>query len=388
MGGCESSGNRPHACAARGRPLCSGSVAVPTSISAVEAIPFDIPLLEPFGISGGVQAAANNVLLTLRLADGTVGYGEAAPLPPYNGETQADALAALRSAAVWLVGQDARSWREVGAEFAQRDLKRSGSARCALETALLDAVTKREGQPLWRYFGGAGTELETDMTVTTGSVADAARAALAIRARGIRWIKVKVGGAGGAAGDLARVAAIHTAVPDAPLILDGNAGLSRTSAAELVRGLRAEGIAPALLEQWLAKDDLEGLRALHLDSGWLVAADESVVTASDALRVARAGAAQVVNIKLMKAGVAAAVDIVAVARREGLGLMIGGNVESLLAMTMSACFAAGHGGFGYADLDTPLFLATNPLDGGFTMAAGRISVASIRGGHGTTPRAG
>ena len=53
----------------------------------------DIPLFAPFGISGGAQAVANNVLVTLTLADGTTGYGEAAPLPPYNGETQADAFA-------------------------------------------------------------------------------------------------------------------------------------------------------------------------------------------------------------------------------------------------------------------------------------------------------
>lgn len=66
--------------------------------------------------------------------------------------------------------------------------------------------------------------------------------------------------------------------------------------------------------------------------------------------------------------------------------MIGGNVESLLAMTTSACFAAGHGGFGYADLDTPLFLATNPFVGGFALEGDRISVAGIAAGHGTTPR--
>ena len=33
----------------------------------------------------------------------------------------------------------------------------------------------------------------------------------------------------------------------------------------------------------------------------------------------------------------------------GLGLMIGGNVESILAMTVSACFAAGQGGFSFVD---------------------------------------
>jgi L-alanine-DL-glutamate epimerase-like enolase superfamily enzyme len=170
------------------------------------------------------------------------------------------------------------------------------------------------------------------------------------------------------------------------LVLDGNAGLSRAEAAELVRGMKARGIVPALLEQWLPKDDLRGMAALHAETGWTVAADESVVTPADALRVAHAGAAQVINIKLMKAGVAAAMDVAAIAKQTGLGLMIGGNVESILGMTISACFAAGSGGFTYADLDTPLFLATNPFAGGFDLEGGRVSVARIVAGHGVTPR--
>jgi L-Ala-D/L-Glu epimerase len=170
------------------------------------------------------------------------------------------------------------------------------------------------------------------------------------------------------------------------LILDGNAGLGRAEASRLLAGLRARGIAPALLEQWLPKGDLSGMRALAAESGWPVAADEAVATAADARLVAGAGAAQFFNVKLMKAGVAEALEVASVARQAGIGLMIGGNVESILAMTVSACFAAGLGGFGYADLDTPLFLAANPFEGGFALEGGRISVAHIEAGHGVRPR--
>lgn len=357
-----------------------------TLIRKFDFQPLDIPLHTPFGISGGAQAMANNVLVTLTLEGGGAGHGEAAPLPPYNGETQADALRVLAAARSWLIGRAVDDWRGLAAEFRARGGAACGSAQCAFEMALLDALTRRDGGPLWKYFGGAGTTLETDMTVTTGSPEQAAADARAIRARRIRLIKVKVGGAKGPAHDLARLAAIREVAPDAPLILDGNAGVSRAEATELVQGLRARGIMPALLEQWLPKDDLDGMRALGEESGWLVAADESVCSADDARRVARAKAAQVINIKLMKAGIAAALDIVGVARAEGLDLMIGGNVESILAMTVSACFAAGQGGFKFADLDTPLFLASNPFEGGYALDGGKISVAHIKAGHGVTPR--
>jgi hypothetical protein len=345
----------------------------------------DIPLLTPFGISGGSQATANNVLVSLTLEDGTIGYGEAAPLPPYNGETQADVLEVYRSSMDWLVGQTFSDWKTLSLEFSKRYGHSCGSAQCGFEMALLDALTQRNKTSLWKFFGGNSTELETDMTVTTGTPAEGADAARAIIARGINQIKVKVGGAKGIAYDLERLKDIHAVAPHSPLIIDGNAGLSRAEARLLVDGLRSADIAPALLEQWLAKDDLEGMRDLGIYSGWLIAADESVSHKRDAEKVAHLKAAQVINVKLMKAGIVSALEIANVARINGIGLMIGGNVESILAMTVSACFAAGQGGFTFADLDTPLFLASNPFSGGYSLNGGKISVAHIKEGHGVIP---
>ncbi len=358
----------------------------PTRIRSFEVEPLDIPLIEPFGISSGVQVVARNVLVTVELADGTRGYGEAAPFAPYNGETQAGALRALRQAHDWLPGRNARTWRALAGEFFRRGGRNCGAAQCAFETAVLDALKRHERVPLWRYFGGAGTTLETDMTVTTGSPAEAAAAARAIVGRGIRAIKMKIGGRRGPAHDLARIAAVLEVSPKAPLILDGNAAFSRAGARELAMGMKKLGIVPALLEQWLAKNDLDGARALAEETGWLVAADEGCCSARDARRIARKQAAQVINIKFMKAGIVAALDIARVARAHRLGLMIGGNIESILAMTVSAHFAAGLGGFRFGDLDTPLFMAENPFRGGYKLKGARISVAHIAAGHGVTPR--
>jgi L-alanine-DL-glutamate epimerase-like enolase superfamily enzyme len=353
-------------------------------IVCLEARPLDIPLRSPFGIAGGAQTRAANALVILELSDGTIGLGEAAPFPAYNGETQEQALRVVADASGAVVGREAGlgNWRQVASAFRTAGGANSGAAQCAFEMALLDALNTRAELPMWKYFGGADHTLETDMTVTTGSPASSAEAARAIRQRGMRTIKVKVGGKAGTAHDLARLRAIHAAAPDADLILDGNAGLSRADAADLVLGLKSAGIAPILLEQWLERDDLRGARELAERSGWRLAADEAARTAEDVARLAEARAAQVVNIKLMKAGVAEALDLAQAARKHGLGLMIGGNVESRLAMTCSACFAAGAGGFEFVDLDTPLFLAEDPFVGGMRYDAARISLGEISAGLG------
>ena len=93
-----------------------------------------------------------------------------------------------------------------------------------------------------------------------------------------------------------------------------------------------------------------------------VAIDESVTCADDVTAAKRRGAADAVNVKIMKSGIFEALAIVERAKAEGLLKMIGGMVETRLAMGTSACIAAGVGGFAFIDLDTPLFLAEDPFD--------------------------
>jgi L-alanine-DL-glutamate epimerase-like enolase superfamily enzyme len=355
-----------------------------STIRAVAVEPLDIPLHTPFGIAGGSADLARNVLVTIELADGTRGYGEAAPFPAFNGETQAMAQAALEGARSTVEGADVREWRRI-AHAIRAAIGPVGSARCAIETAVLDALTRQAGLPLWAFFGGMGTVLETDMTVTTGSVAQAEADARDILGRGISMIKVKIG-SGDLQLDLDRLLAIVRVAPNSPLILDGNCGYSADGALQLLALLHERGIVPALIEQPVAKDDLNGMAQVVHWGGAPVAADESAASAADVVRLAAQRAANVVNIKLMKCGIVEALDIAAVARSAGMGLMIGGMVESSLAMTTSACFAAGQGGFSYIDLDTPLFMADSPLVGGMRYSGSRIDLDHIQAGHGVVPR--
>ena len=355
-----------------------------STITGVRARRLDIPMRRAFGIAGGAQELARNVLVEITLASGVRGWGEAAPLPPFNGETQAEALAAVAKAGPELVGEDVRAWRRLAERI--WSLSSSASASCALETAVFDALARANGTSLHLHFGGAEQELVTDITITTGTAEDASRDALAHAA--FSTLKIKVGGREGHDVDLdvARVLAVSAARSDARLLLDANGGLSMDEALHLARELRRRGVVPALFEQPIAPGSWEAFAEVRAKSGLPVAIDESVTQAEDVIAAHRAGAADAANVKLMKSGIARALDIVAATRACGLLPMIGGMVEARLAMGTSACLAAGLGGFAFIDLDTPLFLAEEPFDGGYVYRGERLDLSPIQMGHGCTPR--
>jgi len=356
----------------------------PTLIRRVDVAAIDIPLKKPFGIATGAQVVAANAQVVVELADGTLGFGEAAPFPAYNGDTQAAALDAITRARPALLGADARAWRGI-AEAMRPLVGHSGSAQCALEMAVLDALTRHAGLPLWALFGGAARELVTDVTITVGTVEESAAEAASFAAAGFSRLKVKVGGRP-LAEDLARLAAIHEAAPSAELMLDGNGGMSLEDARTLAWTLRERGIEPILFEQPVPAREWGALAELSRSSGLKIAADESATNAVEVHLLAQIGAVGVINIKPMKSGFAEALSIALTARAAGLELMIGGMVEGTMAMSASACFAAGLGGFSFVDLDTPLFFAEEPFEGGYAQKGERLDLSPIARGHGVTPK--
>jgi L-alanine-DL-glutamate epimerase-like enolase superfamily enzyme len=235
---------------------------------------------------------------------------------------------------------------------------------------------------LWHFFGGAEETLETDITIVTGTPDHARSAAERAARAGFTTLKVKVGGES-LDHDVERLEAILLAAPNARLVLDANGSFGADEAVELVERVGRDRI--ALFEQPTAHDDLEGMRSVRRRTRVAVAADESVRSAADVATVAFERAADVVNVKITKCGVAEACDIVAAARSFHLGLMIGGMVETPLAMSVSACLAAGTGGFSFVDLDTPFFMKSLPTVGGYGLVPpATLCVSNIAEGHGVT----
>lgn len=355
-----------------------------SAVARIEARPFVASLNASFEIAGGAAHEHAGVFVRLTLADGTVGHGEASPLPAFNGETAEGALAAVRRAGRRWLGRDAAAWRARLEELEDALPSGAGAARAALGMALLDAWTRRARLPLRALFGGAEDRVVSDVTVTILPPDAAAAAARRIRAFGVRTVKIKVGK--DPESDAARVAAVASVDPRFTLTLDANQGYGPRESLALLRLLKRRGLRVTMFEQPAAADDWDGLAKVARDGGVPVAADESLTCRADALGLARRRAVSVINLKLMKMGLLEAWDCALIARASGLGLMIGGMIETSLAMGCAAHLAAGVGGFGVVDLDTPLWLADDPTRGLRLARGGVYDLAPVRAGIGVVPR--
>jgi o-succinylbenzoate synthase len=363
-------------------------VAARDTIAAVDVRSADVPLTDPFVISRGSISVAECAFVRVRLADGSEGHGEVAPFTALTGETRDGAVADARRLAATLLGRSVSEW-SVAAGVMAVAAAGSPAARAGLECAMVDALARSRGIPLhvlWSEHGGR-MDIRTRETDITLPILDDARVeALAANwyARGFRIFKMKVGGSD-VDRDLARVETLARRYPDVSFILDANQGYDRAQADAFVVRLRAWQERIRLIEQPLARDDIDGMAELRARSPVPIAADESVFTLADAHRVIAAKAADVVNLKIMKSGLAETVEIARAVRAAGLGLMIGGMMETRLAMGVSFSLVLGFGGIEHLDLDTPLLMAEDPWEGGYAYDGPRL-LPCLDPGLGMLPR--
>ena len=311
-----------------------------TKIQKVFIEPLNIAMDEPFTIATGTKYNIENAAITIILENGIEGYGEAAPLEPINGETQATVLATLNSCKNFLLGKDVADFRIISKEL-KGVFWAQVTARCAIEMAVLDAFTKSINIPLYKFLGGMEKTIETDYTIDIVTPDKAKSNAIKLKNKGYKILKTKVGK--NLKEDIDRILAIKEGAPECEITLDANQGFTPPQALHCIEVLEKHNIRPIMFEQPVVKHDLEGMKYVKDNTSIPVSADESVFSSADAIRVVRTGCANVINIKTMKSGIIEALDIAAIARSANIDLMIGCMLESVLSMSASVHIAAGLG---------------------------------------------
>lgn len=353
-------------------------------IHKAEGRPLNVPLLAPFTIATSRIDKVENVAIRVELSNGCCGWGESPVLPFVTAEDQEMVLVksgevceALKKCGGMSLGD---VLRHVGQLLPGHDL---ASVRAGIEMAVIDAVATSIGTPLWRFFGGVSNTITTDITIPIVSPAEASKLASKYYKEGFKTLKLKVGKDLNA--DIEVLQAIRAAHPHCLFILDANEGYTSSEAIQVLDKLHEMQVTPILFEQPVHRDDWEGLghvtRVAKTKYGVSVAADESCRSLADVREIAKRQLADVINIKLSKVGVLGALEIIDFAIASGLDLMIGGMVETRLAMGFSGHLAAGIGGFKFIDLDTPLLLAEDPVFEGYEVSGPTYKFTNARG-HG------
>lgn len=332
-------------------------------ILRVETAEVRIPLRTPFKTALRTVDSVQDLLVRIVTDTGAVGYGEAPPTAVITGETLGSLHTAIEEIiAPALIGREVEELDPL-MHTLQHCIVKNTSAKAAVDMAIMDLFAQSCHQPLYRVLGGARHTLETDLTIsvnpTPEMVADAQKAV----ARGFRILKVKVGKEGLA--DVERLKAIRAACPEAVLRVDANQGWTARQAVRIITALEDAGVEPELVEQPVPAHDLDGLAYVtaHVDTPIL--ADESVFSPEDALTLLQRHAADLLNIKLMKTGgIWPARKICALAELYGVECMVGCMLESKLAVTAAAHFAAAHRIVTKVDLDGPSLCSVDPYVGG------------------------
>jgi o-succinylbenzoate synthase len=195
-------------------------------------------LRAPFVSASGSTEIRELLLLRLQDADGYEGWGEAAPLPAYDGVSVDDCLDALEDCRSALSESDGSAPEQLLARCAQRAVLPQAIA--AVDLALWDLAGRRSGDPVWRLLGAPPPPpLQVNHTIAAADRASAAAEAMAARQAGYDTVKLKVA----IGDDPGRTAAVRAASgPEMAIRLDANGAWSVGEAQAALNVLRPAGI--------------------------------------------------------------------------------------------------------------------------------------------------
>ena len=322
---------------------------------------FSIPM-HPFTIATGTMHYAQNILIRMHTDAGYYGVGECSAFPMIVGETQATCFEMAKDFAALWKGKEALDI-ETRMQQLHAFTAFNATIKSAFDIALHDLAARHAGQPLYKYLGGKKKAVETDLTIGIDTPEKMAQKAVQFQADGVSMIKIKLGK--NAKEDVVRVQKIRAAVGDTiQLRIDANQGWSFPDAQyalEQMGPLRIQ-----FCEQPMRRHDDYLLPELRSLSPIKIMADESVFDHHDAQRLLAADACDYVNIKFAKSGgFLEATKINAVCEAQGIPCMMGGMLESRVALTAFAHFALAHDNIIFYDMDTCLLGHTaDPVTGG------------------------
>lgn len=338
-------------------------------IKDIKIRPVEYRYKKTFHIANSSTDVAKNVEIELITEEGFTGRGEASPSYRVCGETQQSIISFVQKIDD-IKGIDVRNYRKIF-EITDR-LISSPALKAAVQFATIHAMCNEIGIKVWEFFGGMSDSIETDKTVSIGTIDEMVKEAIDIKKKGFKVIKIKVGE--DVDHDVEAVEEIYSKTKGMKYIVDANCGYSVKDAIYFAKKLYSKGIDIDLFEQPVDRYDIDGLKLVRKVSVFPICADESAKTKYDVLNIIKNDACDFINIKLMKCGLSDAISIIDICQTARKGLMIGCMGESSLGINQSVQLACGYGVFKFCDLDSHLMIYENESRGDFIQNKGLIKV--------------
>jgi len=299
-------------------------------VTDLQTLQIDMPFKQPYKSAMTLAFVKKRRHLFVRLDtdEGITGFGEASSDPLYSGETMQTALEIIRQKlAGCVIGEDPFNLNRIIQRMDRAIRPGSNNyAKFAIETALYDLMGKAAGLPVFKLLGGNYRDAvpchKVISIVEPGKAAE--EAADAIK-QGYRAITVKAGLH--PEEDVESVKRVREAVGSkVQLAVDVNQGYSRQTAIRTIR--RLEKYELEFIEQPVAYWDLNGMALLSQIFDIPIAADESLVSVHDALRIVQDKVADVFVLELAKhGGIYNSWKIAQIAEAENLPCRVGGSAE-------------------------------------------------------------
>jgi muconate cycloisomerase len=313
--------------------------AASVKIEKIDTFLVDLPTIRPHHLAMTTMDGQTLMLVRLTMSDGIVGWGEGTTIGglAYGSESPEGMKLAIDAYFAPILfacdpGRIGRTMATIG-----KAVQGNHFAKCAVETALLDALGKRLGLAASELLGGRQHDrLPVAWTLASGDTAqDIAEAEEMLARRRHNIFKLKIG-RGDPDRNIAHVAAIKRALADrASIRVDINQAWSAARASYLLPALHDAGV--DLVEQPIGLHDVRGMAQLCRESSIPVMADEALQGPETAFAIAREAAADVFAVKIAQSGgLLAARQVAAIADAAGIGLYGGTMLEGAIGTIASA----------------------------------------------------
>lgn len=308
-------------------------------VQQIETFLVDLPTIRPHQLAMTTMCHQVLMLVRLRMSDGIVGIGEGTTIGglAYGAESPEGMKLAIDTyfAPILLACDPVRVRRTMATIDAS--VQGNHFAKCAVETALLDALGQRVELPMSELLGGRQHDrLPVAWTLASGDTGrDIAEAQEMLDRRRHNIFKLKIG-KGDPRANVAHVAAIKKSLgARASVRVDINQAWSEATASAMLPLLADAGV--DLIEQPVNLRNTAGLARLARETSVAIMADEALQGPETAFALASAAAADVFALKIEQSGgLFAAGRVAAIAEAAGIGLYGGTMLEGGVGTAASA----------------------------------------------------